>query len=498
MIPEKVISGRLYTRLILLANLFFIAVWYLSNQGLSFWDDFTYLNFANELNEGRFEITDNHFTSRITLIYPVAYVIKYLGISQYTMVVFPLLCGLVLLNTFLWLGHRVNRWIGVIGGLLILCNYHLIYFSNHLFPEMPLALSVFLCLMGYYMVLKDEMVPRMAGLLSALALFAAFLTKTTVVLLLPLLLYLFINDRLRKRNGSFWLVFVSLSIFFFLLNGFWYMEVKGSFFYRFQNIANNHVPTAKTFFDKDGEAILARLTYLPLLGFLKGGFFIPLLLALPSVFKLKKASFKLKRPEDLWPVTLLFLLLAFWFFSTSWRYYSPLPTENRHIVYFIPIMIMCAATFWPFQKPFDLLRNKSLAILLVLAFVSIPVYAILQSGKKQFKAQEELIQQYVVEDSGQQLVITDGLTTYGHAYFYGFGEVNDDYMWFSEPEPAMLKQYMNDPGSSVWLLVNRAYFNEEYDDTANLEAMANELGVDLQSEPLYSLGAVQLFEVKRP
>ena len=496
MIPENVISTRWYTRFILIANVLFIAIWYLSNQGLSFWDDFSYLNFANELNQGRFEITDNHFTSRITLIYPVAYVIKYLGINQYTMVVYPLICGLFLLNLFGWLGHRINRWIGVIGGLLILCDYHLIYFSNHLFPELPLALFVFLCLMGYYLVLKNEMVARMAGLLSALALFAAFLTKTTVVLLLPLLLYLFVNDRLRKRHGSFWLVFVSLSIFFFLLNGFWYMEVKGNFFYRFQNIANNHVPTAKTFFDKDGAAILARLTYLPLLGFLKGGFFIPLLLALPVVFKLKKASFKLAKAEDLWPVALLFLLAAFWFFSTSWRYYSPLPTENRHIVYFIPIMIMCAATFWPFTKPFTLLKKKGLAVALILTFLAIPVYAVLKSGRKQFKEEESLVKEYLVADPATQLVIADGLTTYGHAYFYDFASVEDEYMWFSEPNKALLERYMNEADKQVYLLINEAYFNAEYNDQPNLERLIKQLDIDLEAQVIASRGAVRLVKVK--
>ncbi len=494
MISENVVSEGLYKKLLLLANLVFVAVWFFANEGLSFWDDFTYLNFANELNQGTFEISENHFTSRIAIIYPTAWVIQYLGINQYTMVVYPLICGLTLLNLFGWLGYRINRWIGVIGGLMIICDYHLITFSNHLFPEMPLALFVFLSIMGYYLVLKDEAVPRMAGLLSALALFGAFLTKTTVVLVLPLFLFLLINDRLKKRNGSFWLVFVSLSVFFFLLNGFWYMEVKGDFFYRFQNIANNHVATAKTFFDKGSGTILARLTYLPLLGFLRGGFFVPLLLALPALVKLRKQHFRIDKPESLWPVATLFLLLTFWFMSTSWRYYSPLPTETRHIAFFIPVMIMTAATFWPQQRVFELLNKHWISIGLVGCFLTIPVYAIAKSGRRNFKEEQSLVREYLVSNPEKQWVLTDGLNSYGYPYFYDFQQPEDTYLWFSELSGDQLR--MAATSGKAFVLLNGAYFNSEYQDNENFIKMSfdlDELGYKLVE--LSKRGEVILYQV---
>ena len=257
---------------------------------------------------------------------------------------------------------------------MIVCDYQLINFENHLFPELPLTLCVFVFLMSYYLLLRNEIVPRYAGFFAALALLGAFLIKTTVILLLPLIVFLFINDRRQKRHGSFWLVFVTLGVFFLLINGFWYQEVKGSFFYRFQNIANNHVATPKTFFDKGSIEIIKRLTYLPLLGFLKGGFFIPLMAALPALFGLKKKSFKLEKPEAFWPVASLFLLLSFWFMSTNWEYYSPLPTENRHIVFLIPVFIMTAATFWPKLHLFEWFHQNKLVVIGLVALFTIPIY----------------------------------------------------------------------------------------------------------------------------
>lgn len=466
MIPEKVISHSTYNKVWIGYSLFFVVVWYLANQGLSFWDDFSYLSLANDINTGDFEITTNHFTSRITILYPVAYIIKYLGVNEYTTVFFPLLCGLVLLNLILWLGHSINRWIGVIGGALFICDYHMIYFAGHLFPEMPMALMIFVVLMSYYLVLKGEMVARMAGLLAALALFGAFLTKTTVVLLLPLLLFLFILDRKKRHNGSFWLVFVSLSIFFFLVNGFWYMEVKGSFFYRFQNIADNHVATAKSFFDKGSSAILARLTYLPLMGFLKGGFFIPLILALPAMFKLKKSHFNLEKAEHLWPIASIFLLAAFWFASTSWRYYSPLPTDPRHIVFFIPIFIMTAATFWPETKLFTLLKRKWVSILAVIVVLTIPTYAVSKFGDKNFNEEKYLITEYFVEDPVDQVIITDGLISYGYPFFYDFETTGDQYYWFSEMTKNDVEELINSD-KPIYFLTNPANFHEYYNDHTN-------------------------------
>jgi hypothetical protein len=270
------------------------------------------------------------------------------------------------------------------------------------------------------------------------------------------------------------LVFVSLSVFFFLLNGFWYLEVKGDFFYRFQNIANNHVATVKTFFDKDATTILARLTYLPLLGFLRGGFFIPLILALPAMFLLKKKDFKLDDSEKLWPVSLLFLLVSFWFFSTSWRYYSPLPTETRHIAFFIPVMIMTIATFWPNQKVFGLFRRPWLSTLALLMFLAIPLYAILKSDKRGFHDQQVVAEKFLVQDAREQWVLTDGLNSYGYPYFYEMAqEIDDRFFWFSETDLNELSEALE--AEKVYVLLNRAYFNEDYDDTVNYDRMLEQL-----------------------
>uniref|UniRef100_UPI0040474598 ArnT family glycosyltransferase n=1 Tax=Roseivirga sp. TaxID=1964215 RepID=UPI0040474598 len=472
---EKIISPNQYGFLQLLANVLFILIWFFSNEGLSFWDDFTYLNFAHEINQGVFEITTNHFTSRVGLIYPTAWVIDVLGTNEYSMVVFPLICGLGLINGFFFLGRRINYWIGLTGGLMIICDYHMINFAIHLFPELPLTLSIFIFFVGYYLILKKDADYRLTAFVCALTLFGAFLIKTTVFLLIPLIVFLFINDRIQKRNRGFWLIFVTLSALFFTLHGLWYLELKGSFMYRFQNIADNHVATVKTFFDKD-NLLWKRLTYLPLLTFTKGGYFIPLLIALPSMILLKRKNFSLKDADHFWPVASLILILSYWFFSTNWRYYSPLPLETRHIAFFIPVFSMSAATFWPKHKWFVFMERKWVVVLVLLAFLSIPAYTISKSNNKRFAEEQEIIEAYFVFNKISQTIITDGLTSYGYPYFYGFTEVGDKYLWFSEMDLDEVRQ-------GDFVLENRAYFNQEYNDDQNfgvLMSWISEKGWKLQ------------------
>ena len=194
---ERKIYGR-YILIQLTFNLLFLGFWYFGNQGLAFWDDYTYLNFANQINYELFEVTRNHFTSRVGLLYPVAWIIRWVGIDSLTITIFPLCSGLLVLNLLMWYGKRTQIWVGIIGGLFIICDYHFLHFATHLFPELPLAACVLIALMSYDLVNRKEGDHRFLGLLTALALFGAFLIKTSIFLLVPLFLFLFFNDKILR------------------------------------------------------------------------------------------------------------------------------------------------------------------------------------------------------------------------------------------------------------------------------------------------------------
>ncbi len=479
MMPKEFIDFKSYRTIQLFANVFFIAVWYLANDGLAFWDDFTYVNFANQISQGTFEITNNHFTSRVGLLYPVSWLIDVFGINQYTITIFPLLCGLVMLNLLFGVGHRHGHWIGIISGVLFVADYHTITFVTHLFPEIPIALGIFIALICYDFVNRREGDYRLLACIMALALFGAFLIKTSILILAPLFAYLLINDFRRKNNKGFWYISVSLLVFFFLLHGFWYQESFGDFFYRFNNISDNHEATVKTFFDKDATEILKRLTYLPFLGFLRGGFFIPLCFALPALLTLKRNDWRLNKPEMLWPVASVLMIGSWWFISTNWKYYSPMPVDTRHITFVIPVLIMAGAYYWSDKVVFAKVMGAKLKWLPLAALLAIPAYKIYKVPERNYKELEAIVTSEFVENPQAQTIITDGLVSYGAPYFYDFQPMNDEYQWWVELDFGQVKV-------GDYLLVNAARLNERYEEPGYLTLLRNSIAAKgLMLETIY-------------
>lgn len=450
-------------------NALMLVVWYFANDGLAFWDDFTYLNFADQVNKGTFEITDNHFTSRVALIYPVAWAIEQFGVNQYTLTIYPLICGLLLLNVLFWYGYNYNPWVGVLAGIWLVCDYHTITFITHLFPEMPLALMLFVALLSYDLVNRREADIRLMALLLSASLFGAFLTKTSVFILGPLFLFLFVNDYFfQYKNIQFWRLSAILVVFFFVLNGLYYVEEKGDFFYRFQNISANHEATTKTFFDKSQTTLIKRLTYLPLLGFLRGGFFIPLVLAIPAFYQLKKMDWRIKDSNKLWPIAALISIASWWFISTNWKYYSPMPVETRHITFVIPMLLMTAANYWSENALFQKYFKPKLAWVILLPFLAIPTYKIALAGKQNFSEVSALMKVQFVENEESQRVFTDGSISYGYPYFYYFEETQDQYFYISELKGEQ-------PKAGDYLLYNPPYLDERYNDFEHLEEFQNRI-----------------------
>lgn len=486
---DKFFDDQLYLRFGLIMNLLFVVSWYLINDGLAFWDDFTYLNFAQQVNQGVFEVSTNHFTSRVAMIYPVAWIIEVVGINSYTITLFPFLCGLVILNLLLWIGNKFHHWIGVLASIFFICDYHVLTFVSHLFPEMPMALFLFGAVLAYDLVNRGEGDHRLLALVCSGFLFLAFLTKMTVILIAPVFIFFFINDYWRTRkNRSFWLITVVLLIFFVLVNGFWYRELYGDFFYRFSNISDNHEASSKTFFDKDGLTILKRLTYLPFKGFVTGGFFIPLLFALPSILTLKKGDWRLRNPSKIWAIAVIFTLGTWWFMSTNWRYYSPMPVDTRHLTFLIPMMILAGAQYWSSTHLLTAIRYSK-AKYWLLFFLLIPAYKVARSGDTHFNELESVMQTEIVPLKEKVTVFSDGLISYGYPYFYDFNPKNHQYYWFSQ---------MNDlvPKSGDYLLYNEAYLNERYQDQKYLKDFKSALSsLELKLKPLNE-GGVYLYKIE--
>jgi hypothetical protein len=124
------------------------------------------------------------------------------------------------------------------------------------------------------------------------------------------------------------------------------------------------------------------------------------------------------------------------------------------------------------MSSFEWLSKNHVMKVALLELLLIPGYAIFKSGDNNFKETSSLIKSELVGDESAQLVITDGLTSYGYAYYYDLKPSEDVYLWFSEVENF---EILNSFEDSAYLLVNPANFNEDYNDTENYNKFIEEL-----------------------
>jgi hypothetical protein len=144
-----------------------------------------------------------------------------------------------------------------------------------------------------------------------------------------------------------------------------YQYFTGDFLFRFRAVENNRYADALSYFDKSWKIMAIRLTYEPILMFLKAGYFVNFCLAIPIIVQIlrKNRAMYAQKTVVYWTHLLLFLLVFYWFGTTSLQVYSPLPLDYRMFVLLSPFLAMVAA--FGFRES---LRNSAYQIFYFVAF----------------------------------------------------------------------------------------------------------------------------------
>src|SRR5690606_37645583 len=144
--------------------------------------------------------------------------------------------------------------------------------------------------------------------------FFGFLTKETILYILPFYLLVLINDMRFKHHSVFW---ISAGVTFTLSAGLYlglYKYFTGNFLYRFDVIHEGHYVSAYSYYDKPLEYTLRRISYEPLFMLISSELFIPLALAMPVLVRLRiRDFFSMDKTEKFWGILSLLLLATFWF-----------------------------------------------------------------------------------------------------------------------------------------------------------------------------------------
>ncbi len=310
------------------------------------YDDMTYARIAKNWIDGQL-IFDNAFSYRFTIISSTALSYLILGVNDLASALPPMLVSISILFIVYYLLKREGTMQTILGLTLTLSINAFLFYTDKLMPDIYVALFLILTLFFYNtnrFITKGK--PILYGFLFSLSLFLAFGSKETTVLFLPLMIFLFITDLIRKQNAKFWIsaTISGIVITVAYLTVIWLLT--GDLFTRFEVLAsNNQSQTFAYSYDKlPVSQILKRISYDLFVAYMNEGLLLPFVLIIAG-FKAQgiRSLITINDTRSLFTVSTLILLLSANFMSVSPFSYHPVPTEIRHSLFIIPFAAIAAS-----------------------------------------------------------------------------------------------------------------------------------------------------------
>ncbi len=185
-----------------------------------------------------------------------------------------------------------------------------------------------------------------------------------MILLAPLPALLFFMDLRERKRLHFYYYFGGISLVLVFLYLGYYQWQFGDWLFRFKTIENGDYISAYSYYDKDLPTLYKRLTYEPILDLIRRTYWLWLTLSIPRIY------FGVKNKDEVglaFGLCLTCLLVGFWWMTTPFQFYSPLPMNPRHLIILIPPLSVCIAL--GFRHWHNAIEWK-MALALLLAFAS--------------------------------------------------------------------------------------------------------------------------------
>lgn len=339
---KQISESKGYVHLLLIPFLaVYVALWSIYPHEMTASDPWAYSERAFQLASD-YEFSGDHvFSHRLWTYVPLALIYRIFGVSALTTNLWPLLATLLIILT-VWaaLPDTKSR---IIGALLCLTSAPLFEYSVKLYPDIIAAAFMVLSsllLFSRKNIVYSEKKLFIYAIASVFFMFFAFLAKMSAYWVLPLWLIAIVADSKHNERSRLFKHFYIPVLVAGLFLGVAYLvfcyEVWGDPLVRFKNIqsmSGDHLWSRQS---GDFGQLVKRLTILPADLFLNQYGAAFLLLALLG-FGIAKESV---RP---WGYYTLFCVVFFWFGTTSFTYYDPMPLVQRMTLPALPgIYILCA------------------------------------------------------------------------------------------------------------------------------------------------------------
>lgn len=370
-----------------LLALFIILFAYFSFDGFHFYDDTGYIEKAYFLRKQSFENilnNSNEQAHRFGFLLPLAAFQTLLPFHEITHIIWILICTLAGIYIVYYCLSGYCKKLALYASLLLGLDYYYLYLCNKVYPDTQTAIFCLISAVIFWNNshnISKKVSSKIAtktknflinSFLFASAIFIALLCKLTAIFILPFYFFLFVDNLLggskppnRYLSLRFWLQSIGFGLLFSFAYFTVYQYITGDFLFRFHLVEANRYADALSYFDKSFDKLLIRLTYEPILMFLKAGYFVNFWLAIPIIFSVFAEFSPQKKTSEMkfWIHLLLFMLAFYWFGSTSLTVYSPIPLDYRMFVIISPIMAIIAAL--GLQQSFS---NKNYQTIYIIGF----------------------------------------------------------------------------------------------------------------------------------
>ncbi len=300
-----------------------------------------------------FFLNDDFFSYRWIFIASTGLFYALWGISDHVSAIFP---SLILLATVLLL-YKVHSQqrpiIAAIAAVIYVSDNWTLFYSDKLMPDTTVAFFVMaaFAIIHHFRYISDPTKPLKTAFLLATVLLLGYLTKQTILLLLPVFLYLFLLDIFNKKHLKFW---VAVSLFSSLLGGAYLVGIyslTGNALMRFKVAEAGHAANLGRSFAHCNYAaqswavLLDRISIGFVRSLYQSGLMLSILLAIPSISSPKiKAILTLKTTKSYWIFILISSILAANFMTTSYQHYQPMCLDIRHFLFLVPMAAIVAAS----------------------------------------------------------------------------------------------------------------------------------------------------------
>jgi len=332
------------------------------------YDDLLYAELASDLLKGSVNY-ENHFTYRFPVVLATALSYLIFGISDFSSSLPALFITFSILLIVFSILRKQGLKVLIIGLSLSAFSNWFLFYSDKLMPDIYVALSVIaaLAIINRYKYGGNKSRTLLHASLLAFSLLFGFMTKGTIVLVIPLLLFLIITDIIKKRDLKFWAYSLISGIGLLAVYLLIIWLLTGDVLKRFDAIASNSYLNHCSYDQQSLRILLKRIFF----GFFELSIFQSLatgfIFAFAILFQRKGLRyFKLDDSFSFFLVSAVILFLSSNFMTISPSAYAPMCLDPRHYLFLIPVAAIPASKIIA-----DYLESKQYAFQIIAALFCI-------------------------------------------------------------------------------------------------------------------------------